>query len=82
MPYVTNASIDHEIEMKDQPASRLTPPGPTEGTPSKRATVSVPIGDRADVPQVEVLKDDSIVRSIRISCPCGHSVDIRCQYAE
>lgn len=42
--------------------------------------VQVPIPSRHDSPQVEVLKDGEIVTSIRVSCQCGCTVDIDCQY--
>ena len=60
----------------EQPRHKLTTPG------SKGATIAVPIADRGDVAQIEVLKDNDVVRLIRVSCACGNSVDIQCQYSE
>ena len=64
-----------ESQMQTNELVRHEPTGSGSET-----TVHVPIPSRTDAPHVEVLKDAEIVTSIRISCSCGCTVDINCQY--
>ena len=52
----------------------------TEQNGSRAARVPVPIPSNGDTPDVEVMKDGEVVTSIRMSCPCGRTVDIVCEY--
>lgn len=44
--------------------------------------IRVPISSSSAEPRIDVLKDGEIVTVIRVSCPCGQSIDIHCEYAE
>jgi hypothetical protein len=46
-----------------------------------RLRVPVPVATRDNAPKVDVLKKDGIVQAIRVSCACGSSVDIKCDYS-
>lgn len=47
-----------------------------------RPTIRVPIPNSSDKPRVEVTKHGDVVKTIRLSCTCGCSVDIHCNYNE
>ena len=49
-------------------------------TPPLDRTVLVPIPKRREEPQIEVLREGDVLKTIRVSCPCGCVVDIDCQY--
>lgn len=42
--------------------------------------VRIPV--RAEEPRIEVLRDGNVVKTIRVSCPCGCEFDIECNYSE
>lgn len=63
---------------------RTSPPTEKNSNASSfhNGTVAVPIPTREEKPQVEVFKDGEVVQSIRVSCPCGCSIDLQCQYSD
>ena len=46
------------------------------------AKVAVPVAGNCNEPKVEVLRQDGVVQAIRVSCSCGNTVDIQCDYSE
>lgn len=66
----SNDNIDQKTMLQQTPVG------------SKSPTVRIPIASGSEVPRIDVLKDGEIVRAIRISCSCGCSVDIKCEYSD
>ena len=53
-----------------------------ESVPEKREAIQVPIPnwDAGGVPGVKVNKENEVVRSIEITCSCGQTIQIVCDY--
>ena len=53
-----------------------------DSVPEKREAIQVPIPNwgSGEVPGVKVNKENEVVRSIEITCSCGKTVQIVCEY--
>ncbi len=53
-----------------------------ESMPEKREAIQVPIPnwDAGAVPGIKVNKENDVVRSIEITCSCGQTMQIVCDY--
>ena len=54
----------------------------TAQIPTSPITVKVPIAPHDQEPQIEVVREGEVITVIRVSCPCGRTVDLHCDYTK
>jgi hypothetical protein len=39
------------------------------------------LGEKRSEPQIQLIREDGVIRAIDVHCPCGECIRIRCEYS-